>query len=423
MTEKSGVTVRVDRLGHRGDGIASRDGQDIYVPFALPGEEVRVRLDGDRGHLDAVEQAHPQRQEPACPRFTECGGCLLQHLPDDLYTAFKTGLLTDALKARGITHQPESLVRAAPRQRRRAAFTARGLSSRVGFGYNGFKSSTLVEIEHCPVLTPALEAAIPGLKTLLSRLPLPKGPVKLQVLETESGLDVDIDGIVKDLSRGLRAEIDLEVKRLGWARLSINGEIVVEVTAPLLTMADTPVSPPPGGFTQATEEAEQVLAKLVLDGLGKSRNVADLYSGIGTFALRIARKAKTSAFEGHGGAVKALTRAARFGDRLKPLAVEQRDLTRRPLQVRELNKFDAIVLDPPRAGAKEQVRYLAQSDVPVVVMVSCNPATLARDLKTLLDGGYVLNRVVPVDQFLWSPHLETVAVLSKEQKKKRRMLG
>lgn len=423
MTDQSHVTLQIERLGHRGDGIAALDGQEIYIPFTLPGETVRVSLYDGRGELEAIEHAAESRKKPFCDHFTQCGGCLLQHLPDDTYRAFKRSLLTDALKVRGILMEPDDLVEAEPRQRRRTSLTARGLSSRVGLGYMNAKSSALIEIDHCPVLTQALEDALPGLKSLLSRLPLPKGAVKVYLLETESGLDVDIHGITKDLSRGLREEIDFEVKRLNFARLAINGESIVEATPPLLTMADTPVSPPPGSFTQATREAELALTDLVLDGLGQAKQVADLYCGIGTFALRIARHAKVKAFEGSEADVKALARAVRFGERLKPLTVERRDLTRRPLLVAELNRFDGVVLDPPRAGAREQCRILAGADVPRIVMVSCNPATLARDLKTLIDGGYRLDKIVPVDQFFGAPHLEVVAVLSKERKKKKRLLG
>ncbi len=232
------------------------------------------------------------------------------------------------------------------------------------------------------------------------------------MLETDTGLDLAFEGLkLSDPQR--RSAVDAVLGERGIARVSLNGEIVVEPLKPAIDFDGVTVSPPPGAFTQATRPAEDAMAKLVLAHVGKAKRVADLFAGIGTFALRIARTARVHAVEGDDRAVKALDFAARNTQGLKPVTAEKRDLFRRPMMAQELKAFDAVVFDPPRAGAETQCHELARSGVKKIAAVSCNPVTLARDLSILTAAGYRITGVTPIDQFLWSAHVETVATLEK----------
>jgi 23S rRNA (uracil1939-C5)-methyltransferase len=239
----------------------------------------------------------------------------------------------------------------------------------------------------------------------------------LLVTATASGFDVAAFDCGKPSERVRRLASDFVIKA-GIARLSIDGEIIVEPVKPALSIGDVAVTPPPGGFVQAVFEAEQAMAALVGAHLRRAKKVADLYAGCGTFALRLAKSSEVHAVEGDAAALAALDRGYRFGTGLKRVTVEKRDLERRPLTFKELNGFDGLVFDPPRAGAEDQCRQIARSDVPLVAAVSCNPATLARDLSILIAGGYALKSVTPIDQFVWSAHVEAVALLEKPKKRR-----
>ena len=280
-------------------------------------------------------------------------------------------------------------------------------------GYHEKASHRLVDISECPVLDPAIVKALPGLKSLAAEVLPKKGDLRLTVLSTTAGLDVALEKVDKTYERKIPA-LSQKTVELDLARLSVNGEILLEVRAPWLDMDGIGVVPAPGGFTQATLAAEDALSRLVLDGVGKARTVADLFCGVGTFALRLAKRANVHAVEGDAAAISALDKALRRPQGLKKVTFERRDLFRRPLVREELEPFDAVVFDPPRAGAQAQADLLAASKVETIVAVSCNPATFARDVRVLLDGGYALQSVTPVDQFQYSPHIEVVAVLKRE---------
>lgn len=406
-------TVTISALAHRGDGVAETPSGPLYVPFTLPGEVVRVEGRGERARLAGVVSPSPDRVAPSCRHFGTCGGCALQHMESQAYLAWKREQVVAALSARAIEADVEPVVPAKPRTRRRAVFTAVRAGGRVLVGYHERASNRLVAITECAVVAPKILDSLPVLRRLADMVMPKRGELRITVLDTQSGLDVALDGADRkaaekfpDLGQ-IAFEGDL-------ARLSVDGEVVIEARPPALDMGGTSVVPAPGGFTQATAEAEAAMAARVIAALEGAKHVADVYCGIGTFALRIARELPVHAVEGDRAALKALDAAWRRSGKLKTVTHEARDLSRRPLMREELEPFDAVVFDPPRAGARVQAEALAASNVKTVVAVSCNPATLSRDLRILIDGGYRLQSVLPVDQFLFSPHIEVVVVLRRE---------
>mgnify|MGYP001274336129 CR=1 FL=1 len=420
--------LTIDRLGHQGDGVATADGAEVFVPFALPGERVRARIEGGRGEVVEIVEASPDRVAPPCPHYTDCGGCTLQHLAAAPYAAFKRRLVEDAFAARGLEPEVGEAIVVPPGSRRRVVLAARRAGGRLLFGFHGRKSHRIVPITACPVAEPAIVAALPALARLAGIAAPKKGDLAVTVVATAAGLDVALGGLsAKDVDRDRLALVETAMAA-GFARLAAAGEVVVERTPPMLAFGRAAVVPPPGGFLQAAAAGEAALAGLVTAAIGgagsgdpghkgsasrTATSVADLFAGAGTFTFRLAETARVHAVEGERSALAALDRAARHSGGLKTLTTERRDLFRDPLSPAELARFDAVVFDPPRAGAAAQAGALAASTVPVVVAVSCNPATLARDCRLLVDGGYRLGAVTPVDQFLWSAHVEAVAVLRR----------
>ncbi|MEO1112376.1 MAG: class I SAM-dependent RNA methyltransferase [Pseudomonadota bacterium] len=405
--------LTITELGHRGDGIAQTDAGPVYVPGALPGEVVRATIANGRAGKPEFKSLSPDRVPPVCAHFEKCGGCTVQHLAPAPYLAWKRTLVEKALRDRGIETDVADTVSATAGGRRRAVFTATRAGRHTLLGYHEKSSHRLVDIRECPILDPAITKAVDGLKSLVSEILPRKGEARLTVLNTTAGLDVAIDKADKSYERKIPA-LSQKTIELDLARLTINGEVLLEVRPPMLDMDGIGLSAAPGGFTQATLAAEAALSDIVLKGVGKARSVADLFSGAGTFALRLARQANVHAVEGDAAAVAAFDKALRKPQGLKKVSFERRDLFRRPLVLEELKPFDAVVFDPPRAGAQAQAELLAQSSVKTIVAVSCNPATFARDVRLLLEGGYTLQSVTPVDQFLYSPHIEVVGVLIRE---------
>ena len=408
-------TVSITRLGHRGDGIAEMPDGPLYVPLTLPGERVRIhREDGNpqRARLDQVLEASPARTAPICRHFGSCGGCALQHMRPKAYLAWKRDQLRIALAQRGLEAPVAPAIAVPPQSRRRAVFAARQAGEKILFGYHARNSHRLVEITECPILVPAIARALPGLRALARPILPRKGELRIAVTATAQGLDVAFEGPAKRAPALVPLAAPL-LERHGIARLSIAGETILHLADPMIEIDGVPVTLPPLAFLQASAASEAAMARLVLDGVGKAKRIADLYAGIGTFALRLARRARITAVEGSPPAIAALGDAGRRGRGLKPIETLKRDLARMPLSAAELKRFDAVVFDPPRSGAAAQAAELARSDVKTVVAVSCNPATLARDLKLLVDGSYAVTQVTPVDQFAFSPHIEAVATLSR----------
>jgi 23S rRNA (uracil1939-C5)-methyltransferase len=410
MTE---TRLEISELGHRGDGIALTDTGPVYVAGGLPGETVEAKVQNGRALKPTYLTQSPDRIEPVCRHYAACGGCSVQHLAEAPYLSWKRSLVEKALKTQGTDADVTQTIAATKGGRRRAVFTATRAGRAILLGYHEKASHKLVDISECPVLDPTITSALKGLKSLAADLVPKKGELRITVLSTTSGLDVAFEKADKTYDRKIPA-LSQKTVELDLARLSVNGEILLEVRPPLLDMGGTGLVPPPGGFTQATHAAEEALSELVLAGVGKVKTVADLFSGVGTFALRLARAANVHAVEGDSAAIAALDRSLRKPQGLKKVTFEKRDLFRRPLVPEELEPFAAVVFDPPRAGAQAQAEMLAKSKVKTIVAVSCNPATLARDLRILIDGGYALHSVTPVDQFHFSPHIEAVAVLKRE---------
>lgn len=403
-------TVTITRLGARGDGIAT-DGTP--VAYALPGERVAITRADGRGVLEEVVEPSPDRIAPFCPYFERCGGCATQHLALPAYTAWKRGLLTQALSQSGLGVEPEPMIDGHGEGRRRLTLHVRNREGRAEAGLMAARSHDLVAIDHCPITVPALHPA-PTLAAALSA-PLGHGrkPLDVLVTATESGLDVDIRGH-GPVEAGVRAALVRLAEAHGLARLSLHGDVVVERTGPAIRSGAAQLFPPPGGFLQATAAGEAALTALVLEALPKkARRVADLFAGSGPFSLAMARHTEVHAVEGDAAALTGLDRAMRAATGLRRISLERRDLFRRPILAHDLNGFDAAVIDPPRAGAESQARQLAESKVPVVIGVACDTGTFARDAATLAAGGYRLERVTPVDQFRYSGHLEMVGVFAK----------
>ncbi|MGM5053803.1 class I SAM-dependent RNA methyltransferase [Rhizobium sp. 814_E9_N1_1] len=412
-------TVTIEKLGAQGDGIASSAGGPVYVPFSLPGETVAIARVKSQGTIMSITAPSPDRQEPPCRHFGPdgvngtCGGCTLQHMADAPYRAFKRQLVIDALKSKGLTPEVGEVVPARPGERRRVVFAARKTEKDMLVGFNQAESHHIVAIEECPISSAGIIARLPAIRAIAASLATSAEPFRVAVLETLSGLDISVDEVKKLSDPQRRKAIETALGLRGIARVSLNGEILVEPSKPMVEFGGVQVSPPPGSFTQATKPAEEAMAELVIAHAGKAKRIADLFAGSGTFSLRLARIGRVHAVEAEAKALAALDHAARNTQGLKPVTVEKRDLFRRPLMTQEFKPYDAVVFDPPRAGAEFQCQELARSAVKKIVAVSCNPLTLARDLAILVEGGYRITQVTPIDQFLWTSHVEVVATLEK----------
>jgi 23S rRNA (uracil1939-C5)-methyltransferase len=413
------VTERlaVARMGRFGDGISDTPAGPVYVPYALPGETVRVApwpgRHPDRRQLIEVQTASAERIAPVCPHFGVCGGCALQHWATARYREWKRGLVVAWLKQAELDAPVDDLIDAHGEGRRRAVFHARpGAREVLEVGYTARKFHHVVAIDRCPVLAPSLAGAIAAAWALAEAVADAHKSLDIQVTATDAGLDIDLRGS-GPLSGVLIAQLAALAQRHGLARLTRHGEMVAQHAPPSITVGRAKVVLPPGGFLQATAAGELALAQPVTAYCSDARNIADLFCGIGPFALRLAEGARVSAADNDAAAVAALARAAKETQGLKPIETQVRDLFRRPFFPDELAAFDAVVFDPPRQGAEAQARALAASTVPTVITVSCNPTTLARDTRILVDGGYRLARVTPIDQFLFSNHVEVVALFQR----------
>lgn len=408
MTEQ----LKITRLGHRGDGVADTSDGPVYVPYTLPGETVTVEpVAGhpDRRHLINVDRPSHERTEPVCKHFGACGGCALQHWSLAEYHLWKRSLVVEALAQANVMAPVGDLIDAHGAGRRRAVLHARrGTHDVLEVGFTAPRAHHIVAIDECPILAPGLGGALRAAWAIAEMLKPAGKPLDIQATATDSGLDIDVRG-----SGALNAERLSELARIAeaqsLARLTRHGELVAQRIQPLLQVGRAHVPLPPGAFLQATAEGEKTLARLVVEHIGKAKHVADLFTGIGTFALRLAETVRVSAADSDAGMIKALERGASTASGLKPVEAQTRDLFRRPFMASELKALDAVVFDPPRQGAEAQARELAKSAVPVVVAVSCDGATFTRDAKILIDGGYKLATVTPVDQFRYSHHVEIVA--------------
>lgn len=421
------VDLTIDRIGGRGDGIAELQGRPVYVPYTIAGETVRARLEGRRGDGQAaslVEIIAPSahRRSAPCAHFGACGGCALQHVDEEIYRAWKCERVREALDRRRLGDVPVAQVVSTPiADRRRATLAARRIAAGLLIGFHERRRHRIVDLRECPVLRPDLAALLPGLRNLLARILEVGDGAEVMLAALDGGIDVTIvaqgnpDLAAREALAAFADSADLA--RIAWQDGKSPPEPVAQRRQCTVTFGELPVAVPPGAFLQASAAGEAALTGLVLEavgeGIGEAPQLADLFAGLGTFTFPLARHGRVHAVDSDGGALDALEAAARTGGLGGQLTVARRNLYRDPLSADELGRFDAVVFDPPRAGATAQAAELAHSPVPLVVGVSCNPASFARDAASLVAGGYRLERVTPVDQFLWSEHVELVGVFRR----------
>ena len=414
MTE----TLTISRIGSQGDGIAQTDAGPVFVPLTLPGETVQGEVSGGRLEGGTLLTASPERIQPVSSHFGDCGGCSLQHWAAGPYLDWKRDQVRLALARERIESEIEATVAVPPGTRRRLALHARRREDgRVVLGFKARKSWRLVEVTACPVADPRLVAAFPALARVAEAfLEHPKSAPTLHVTATLTGLDVNVTGVERR-SKGLSADARMRAieaaAAAGLARLSLAGETLFMERQPKVAFGRAIVPLPAGGFLQAVPEAEAAMVSRAVDAVRGANRVADLFCGAGTFTFPLAAMAPVLAADGSAAGIEALKAGIGAEAGIKPIKAQVRDLFRRPLAPYDLRGCDAIVLDPPRAGALEQTRQLPGTKASVVVGVSCNPTTFARDARVLIDAGFRLELVTPVDQFLWSAHVELVGVFRR----------
>jgi 23S rRNA (uracil1939-C5)-methyltransferase len=401
--------VEIASIGAQGDGIARMTGRDVHVPFALPGELWRL---GGAAPPEML-RAHPERAVPACPHFGTCGGCVAQHMPDALYADWKRGIVVQAFRHRGIEAPVGDLFRVPPGSRRRITVYARRQAKSLRLGFHRAGSHDILDVAECPIAVSQLVSLLPALREMLEPVLIGRAEAAITLLATSAGVDVSLRFTHLGPMRRHTPRLATLAARHGLARLTVDGDTVLLARQPTVAFGGVEVAPPPGAFVQAVEASQAEMVRLALAATGKARRVADLFCGLGTFTFPFARGARVLAVDSDADALAALAAAAKRASGLKPVETKVRDLYRMPLSARELEGFDAVVLDPARSGAQAQAAQLARSRVATVVAVSCNPGTLSRDVRILIDGGYALESVTPIDQFLYAAHVEAVAILRR----------
>ncbi len=405
----------IEEMGARGHGIAKGGDGPIYVPLTLPGEQIEAEITGDRAEALAIRAASPERIAAQCPVFGACGGCQVQHWAQQPYLAWKESMVVAAMAKRGLAAAIEPIIPAWGEGRRRAAFHAARAGRAISFGFMRRDGTGIEPIPDCPLLSASLQSKIPALKDLAAVLVPEKGELVLQCLETQTGLDINVRGAGQAPVTGARlARTTSAVLAADIARLAFEGEVFLAPQQPMIQIGPARLTPPPGAFVQATVAGEVQIARLVLEAMAGAGRLADLFCGLGTFALRLAAQDEVLAVEGDAPMLLALREGADGAlARLRAITILRRDLLRNPLSALELKRIDAVVLDPPRSGARQQTEQIVASKVSRVASVSCDVTTFARDAKVLIDGGFRLTRLTPVDQFRWSPHVELVGAFER----------
>lgn len=411
----------VSRLGRRGDGVALAGDQRALAALTLPGEVIEGAAADGRLIAPKIVTPSPDRVRAACPHYRACGGCSLMHASDDFVAGWKAGVVEQALAAQGIAARVQAVRTSAPRSRRRAVFSARRTKKGALAGFHARASDVVVDLADCLVLRPAILTALPGLRELTAMGASRAGALSLSVIETPAGLDVAARGgkpadakLLADLAALARSQ---DWARLDWASGDATGHAVPETLTrrpPALPLGRAQVVPPPGAFLQPTAEGEAALLAFLRRTVAGAARIADLYAGIGTFTLPLAEAAEVHAVEGLSAPLAALTTGWRNASGLRRVTTEPRDLARRPLLPDDLARFDAVVIDPPRAGAQSQAEALAASSVPVIGWIACDPVTFARDARIMCSAGYLLDSLEVIDQFRWSPHVEIAAVFRRQ---------
>lgn len=397
----------IEGLTHLGLGKVD-DGRTL-LPRVLPGEEVAVAQDG----AVRIVTPSPDRVAAPCKHFKTCGGCAMQHASDAFVANWKLEIVQKALAAQRIETVFRDIITSPPNSRRRAKLAGKRTKSGAMLGFHAKGTNTLIPVPECQLLTPALMAQFPMLEELVVIAASRKAEIALTITETQVGLDILVE-TEKELTPTLREELAVFAQNRAISRLVWGDDPVVTMQPPVQVLGATAVIPPPGAFLQATKHGELALLAIVEEITAKADRIVDLFAGVGTFTLPLAARAEIHAVEGEADMIAALDRGWREGRGLKRVTSEARDLFRRPLEPDELRKFDAAVIDPPRAGAEAQIATLAASTIKVIAMVSCNPVTFARDAMTLQKAGFALDWVQVVDQFRWSAHVEVVGCFTQK---------
>ena len=415
MTGDIGSTIRIDRIGARGDGVGEAVDGRVFVPYALPGETWR-RSTAEGWRREGGVAA--DRRPAPCPHFGRCGGCVAQHMAMDTYRSWKQQIAVEAFAHQGLDIEPPPLWQAPEGTRRRLTFAVECANGRVRLGFQQAQSHAFCGIDTCIIadrrITDRLED-LAALAEIVARGARTTEGMRIRVVAAANGLAVVIEADSRHLGASERCALAKRGEAAGILRLTVGRDEIFQFDQPIIDIGGIQVPVPEGAFLQAVPQAEAFMASRVVDAVTRARTVADLFAGIGTLTFPIADRARVSAYDSDAEGLAALAYAARHSSGLKPVTVRRRDLFREPLSRGELNAFDAVIFDPPRAGAAAQAKTLARSRVGVVVAVSCNPATLARDARTLSGGGYQLVALDLVDQFLYSAHLEAVAVFKRRK--------
>jgi 23S rRNA (uracil1939-C5)-methyltransferase len=406
------VILTIDRLGHLGDGVALGPDGPVFVPQALPGEVIEGDVQGDAVPVFRIVTPSVNRVRPPCTHARTCGGCMMQHAADPFVADWKLGIVKGALAGQGLSAEFRPILTSPPRSRRRATVAARRTKGGALLGFHARGSETLVAVPNCQLLHPDLLAAFPALEALVRIGGSRSAEMALTITTSLSGIDIVVDG-GKPADSATQMELARLAEAHGIARLTWNSETVALRAMPMQRFGRALVAPPPGAFLQATAEGETALLRSVALTVGSARKITDLFAGVGTFSLPLAERAEVHAVESLPAMLAALEKGARGAEGLRRVTTETRDLFRRPLEPDEFKGVEAVVIDPPRAGAEAQMRTLAKSDIPVIAAVSCNPVTFARDAKILVNAGYSLDWVQVVDQFRWSAHVELAARFSR----------
>jgi len=405
----------IDKVGFQGDGLTAGG---LVVPQTLPGERVLVRQGKEKLELVEVLEANPDRVAPPCPHFAACGGCALQHWDIPAYSEWKRSSVDILLRRTGLETEVAPILTTPPQSRRRVGLHARRTGRQVELGFKARKSWNLVAIRECPVSDPAITTALPQLRALAAYLfEHPKSAPILHVTASLTGLDIDITGVERTKSGGLSADARMNIAMCAaeadFARVTMGEDMLYMARPPKVRFGKAMVGLPIGPFLQASAPSESDMVRLVVEGIGEAKKVADLFCGAGAFTFPLAETAVVYAADGSAPAIASLKTAIGTAPGLKTITAETRDLFRRPMLAEEMKGFDAIVFDPPRAGAEAQSAEIARSKVARAVAVSCNPSTFVRDANILVKAGFSLDRVTPIDQFLWSGHVELVGVFSR----------
>lgn len=409
------MRLKIDRIGHEGDGIAFDNEAIIYIPYTLAGEEIEAEIANNRGQLVELITKSNERIAPICNKFQICGGCALQHWNEANILKWKSGLISGALSRTGIEYGEIETISAFSSGRRRAKFSAKRIKGELQFGFMAARSHEIIDIDKCPILTPNFSNNIPKIRELVRSLTQGNEELGVLVTDCDNGIDVEISGL-KPLAKHNRGELETLARaceNAGIARLTIDGEDAYFRAHPFVKIGNANIELPAGAFLQATQTCENLIGETLLKWAKGSKKAVDLFSGIGTFSVRLKELCETTSYEIHNPSIAALNKAAKAMAGGRTLKGFSRDLFRVPVSPLELKNIDLVVLDPARAGAEAQVKQLIRTKIPKIIYISCEPNSFARDAKILIDGGYKLKEIKGFDQFQFSTHVEMMGLFTK----------